>query len=185
MSIVDELTIDGGTIKSGETLHGRFLINKAIGVGGMVSVHQSRDMHFPNVTKYVAVKEMINFASDPAMRDIIIRNFEREADMLATLSHPAIPKIYDYFSSEQRSYLVMEYIDGRDLEAILEATEGFIATAQVVEWAIELCDVLAYLQKHEPQPIIFRDMKPSNVMIDHHQHVRLVDFGIARDFRTG
>ena len=185
MSIVDEPTTDGGTIKSGETLQGRYLITKAIGVGGMGSVYQSRDMHFPNVTKYVAVKEMINFASDPAMRDIIIRNFEREADMLATLNHPAIPKIYDYFSSEQRSYLVMEYIDGRDLEDILDAAEGFIATTQVVEWGIELCDVLAYLHRQEPQSIIFRDMKPSNVMIDHHQHVRLVDFGIARDFRTG
>ena len=151
----------------------------------MGSVYRARDLHFPNVTKLVAVKEMVNLASDPQVRKTVIHNFEREANILATLTHPSIPNIFDYFSSEDRSYLVLEYIDGKDLEAIVSETDGFLSTAQVVSWAIELCDVLSFLHAHKPNQIIFRDMKPSNVMIDKHGHIMLVDFGIAKQFQIG
>jgi eukaryotic-like serine/threonine-protein kinase len=174
-----------GQIQSGVTLQDRYLILGVLGTGGMGSVYKGRDLHFPNVTKLVAVKEMINMATDATMQEMVIRNFEREADLLATLSHPAIPRIYDYFTHEQSSYLVMEFIEGKDLEALLHSQEGFISEEQVIAWAIELCDVLSYLHNHKPQPVVFRDMKPSNVMVDHHGHIRLIDFGIARVFQPG
>ncbi len=174
-----------GSLTSGQTLQNRYLIMGVLGVGGMGSVYQARDLHFPNVTKLVAVKEMMNLAPDPALREMIVRNFEREANLLATLSHPSIPKIYDLFSHKDRSYLVMEYIAGKDLEAVLTETEGFLPETQVVEWALQLCDVLTYLHSHQPDPIVFRDMKPSNVMIDERKQVRLIDFGIARGFQAG
>ncbi len=155
-----------------------------LGVGGMGAVYKARDLRFPNVTKLVAVKEMINVAADPALREMIVRNFEREANLLATLSHPAIPRIYDYFTEENRSYLVQELISGQDLEAILTGAEGFLDEVEVVSWAVQLCDVLTFLHNHQPQPIVFRDMKPSNVMIDDLGHVRLIDFGIARGFQA-
>jgi outer membrane protein assembly factor BamB/tRNA A-37 threonylcarbamoyl transferase component Bud32 len=151
----------------------------------MGSVYLAKDLHFPTVDKLVAVKEMINQAPDPMVRQTIVRNFEREANILVTLSHPAIPQIFDYFTHEQRSYLVLEYIRGKDLEATLQETQGFIDEAQVVAWAIELCDVLQYLHTYKPDPIVFRDMKPSNIMIDNQKHIFLVDFGIAKTFRTG
>ena len=151
----------------------------------MGSVYRSRDLHFPNVVKLVAVKEMVNTAPDPLVRQTIVQNFEREANLLATLNHPAIPRIYDYFSQDDRSYLVIEYIHGKDLEAIITETEGFLAEEQVLGWAIELCDVLSFLHNHKPDPIIFRDMKPSNVMIDHNGNVKLIDFGIAKTFQVG
>lgn len=151
----------------------------------MGAVYSARDLHFPNVVKKVAVKEMINLARDPVVHDTIVRNFEREANILATLSHPAIPRIYDYFSHNERSYLILEFIEGKDLEAILNETPGFLPETQVVAWAVELCDVLSYLHNNKPEPIIFRDMKPSNVMINTHGHVVLVDFGIAKTFQTG
>ncbi len=151
----------------------------------MGSVYRARDLHFPNIVKLVAVKEMINTAPDPLVRKTIVRNFEREANILATLTHPAIPRIYDYFSHEDRSYLVLEFINGKDLEAILNETEGFLKEEQVLGWAIELCDVLNFLHTHKPDPIIFRDMKPSNVMINQSGHVVLVDFGIAKTFQAG
>ena len=163
----------------------RYVIQDVIGVGGMGSVYRARDLHFPNVVKLVAVKEMINNASDPLIRQTIIHNFEREANILATLNHSSIPRIYDYFSLEERSYLVLEFINGKDLEMIIEETEGFMAEEQVLVWAIELCDVLNFLHTHKPDPIIFRDMKPSNVMINQSQHVMLVDFGIAKPFQAG
>ncbi len=151
----------------------------------MGAVYSARDLHFPNVVKKVAVKEMINMARDPVVRSTIVRNFEREANILATLSHPAIPRVYDYFSHNERSYLIMEFVEGKDLEALLNESQGFTPEAQVVSWAIELCDVLNYLHGNKPEPIIFRDMKPSNVMINNHGHVILVDFGIAKTFQTG
>jgi eukaryotic-like serine/threonine-protein kinase len=161
------------------------LIQEVIGIGGMGSVYRARDMHFPNVTKLVAVKEMINTAPDPLVRETIIQNFEREANLLATLHHPAIPRIYDYFTMESRSYLVLEFIHGKDMEAIINETNSFLPESQVLTWAVELCDVLDYLHKHKPDPIIFRDMKPSNVMINHNGDVILVDFGIAKTFQSG
>lgn len=180
-----EETSEFGQLQPGVTLQDRYLILGVLGTGGMGSVYKGRDLHFPNVTKLVAVKEMINMATDPNMHDMVVRNFEREADLLATLSHPSIPRIYDYFTQEKSSYLVMEFIEGRDLEAILRETDEFLPEEQVVAWAIELCDVLSFLHSHKPQPVIFRDMKPSNVMVDQHDHIRLIDFGIARVFQPG
>ncbi len=172
-------------LQPGTTLEDRYLILGMLGAGGMSSVYKGRDLHFPNVTKLVAIKEMVNLISDQSMHEMIVKNFEREADLLATLSHPATPAIYDNFSHKKRSYLVMEFIDGDDLEAILAEATDFLPEERVIGWAIELCDVLSYLHNIQPEPIIFRDIKPSNVMIDHHNHVRLIDFGIARNFQPG
>ena len=172
-------------LQPGTTLEDRYLILGMLGAGGMSSVYKGRDLHFPNVTKLVAIKEMVNLIADQSMHEMVVKNFEREADLLATLSHPAVPAIYDNFSHKKRSYLVMEFIDGDDLEGILAATNDFLPEERVIGWAIELCDVLSYLHNIQPEPIIFRDIKPSNVMIDHHSRVRLIDFGIARNFQPG
>ena len=163
----------------------RYVIQDVIGVGGMGSVYLARDQHFPNVVKLVAVKEMINRAPDSLVRKTIVQNFEREANILATLNHPSIPRIYDYFSASNRSYLTLEFINGKDLEAIINETPGFLSEERVLVWAIELCDVLSYLHSHKPDPIIFRDMKPSNVMVNLQDHIVLIDFGIAKPFLVG
>ena len=154
-------------------------------MGGMGSVYRARDLHFPSVVKLVAVKEMINRAADPLVRKTIVQNFEREANILATLNHLSIPRIYDYFSEDNRSYLVLEFVHGKDLEAIINETGGFLTEERVLGWAIELCDVLSFLHSHKPDPIIFRDMKPSNVMVNPNDHIILVDFGIAKPFQVG
>ena len=174
-----------GQLQPGTNLMNRYLIQEVIGVGGMGSVYRARDLHFPNVVKLVAVKEMINQAPDPLVRQTIVQNFEREANILATLSHPAIPRIYDYFTLDNRSYLVLEFVNGKDLDVILSQTDGFMPEEQVLGWGIELCDVLVFLHSHKPDPIIFRDMKPSNVMVNQHNHIVLVDFGIAKSFQAG
>jgi serine/threonine protein kinase len=173
------------SLQPGQILQSRYRILGIIGMGGMGAVYQARDLHFPTVTKLVAVKEMINMAQDQQLRETTMKNFEREAEILATLSHPAIPQIYDFFSFGDRAYLVMEFIQGKDLEAILNSTEAFLPVEQIRQWGVEICDVLGYLHNHEPEPIVFRDMKPSNVMIDHHRRVRLIDFGIAKTFQMG
>lgn len=172
-------------LQPGSVLVERYLIQDVIGVGGMGSVYRARDLHFPNVVKLVAVKEMINSAPDPLVRQTIVQNFEREANILVALNHPSIPKIFDYFSHDERAYLVLEFVNGKDLEAMLSETDRFFPEEQVLGWAVELCDVLSYLHSHKPEPIIFRDMKPSNVMVNTRGNIVLVDFGIAKAFRVG
>lgn len=151
----------------------------------MGAVYRARDLHFPNVVKVVAVKEMVNQARDPLVRETIVKNFEREANLLATLSHPAIPRIHDYFTHSERSYLILEYIHGKDLESLLDESDDFFIPDEVTGWGIELCDVLQYLHNHQPETIIFRDIKPSNIMINQHNHIVLIDFGIAKHFQSG
>lgn len=168
-------------LQANSILQNRYRIEGVLGVGGMGSVYQARDLQFPDAKRYVAVKEMLHHTNDPQLREMALRNFEREANILAGLNHPAIPAIHDYFSTNERAYLVMEYINGSDLDTVINRHEGFLPVTQVLQWAIELCDVLAYLHNSEP-PIIFRDIKPSNVMIDVHGRLRLIDFGIAKHF---
>jgi len=160
------------------------LIEGILGVGGMGAVYSARDMRF-NVVKNVAVKEMINKARNKLVRETIVKNFEREANILATLSHQAIPTIYDYFTRNDRSYLVMELIQGKNLELLMAENIEFFPETQIIAWAIELCDVLNHLHNHLPNPIIFRDMKPANIIINPENHVVLVDFGIAKTFHSG
>lgn len=169
------------SLQKNTVLLARYRIVGVLGGGGQGSVYQARDLNFPEVKKLVAVKEMLNPTTDPKLRASTLKTFQREANILATLSHPAIPRIFDFFDWNDRAYLVMEYINGNDLEALLSKTKD-LPVDKIVEWAIDLCDVLEYLHNQQPEPIIFRDMKPSNIMIDHLGKVRLIDFGIAKTF---
>ncbi|HYX48863.1 MAG TPA: serine/threonine-protein kinase, partial [Ktedonobacteraceae bacterium] len=111
--------------------------------------------------------------------------FQQETDLLGSLHHPNLPAIYDGFSEGGRSFLVMEYIDGKTLLQMLKDIGGRpLPVAYVLDYAIQLCDVLIYLHSHNP-PIIFRDLKPTNVMVKDNGHVMLIDFGIARFFKEG
>ena len=174
-----------GRLPKGHNLQGRYRILTVLAVGGMSAVYKAQDLRFSKVKRVCAIKEMVNSTSDPEIRAMILRNFERETNILATLNHPGIVQVYDCFTEGQRSYLVLEYVRGRDLEVVLEQTTGFLSEEKVVSWAIQICDVLSYLHRHEPRPIVFRDIKPSNVMLDEHGRIKLIDFGIAKMFRSG
>jgi len=174
-----------GLLRESTQLQNRYKILGVQGVGGMGAVYKAQDLRFSGVMRICAIKEMINSASDSQVRQMVVHNFEREASMLATLSHPAIPQVYDYFTLESRSYLVLEFITGQDLEMKLAETDVLFSESDIVQWALELCDVLSYLHSHKPRPIIFRDLKPSNIMLDEHNRIRLVDFGIAKLFQVG
>ena len=169
-------------LQPGDMLQDRYRIVGSLGAGGFSSVYQARDMRFPNVTKLCAVKEMVISAPDPKIRELTIQSFEREASMLAMLDHPAIPDVSDYFTDKDRSYLVLDLIRGKDLDRWLEEQTEPLDQETCIEWAIQLCDALAHLHNQKPKPIVFRDMKPSNVMLDQHNRIRLIDFGIAKIF---
>ncbi|MEZ4666914.1 MAG: serine/threonine-protein kinase [Anaerolineae bacterium] len=171
------------SLQANTVLQRRYKVLGVLGGGGMGTVYQARDLNFPDVRKLVAVKEMLNPTTDPALHASTLKTFQREANILATLNHPAIPKIFDFFDQNDRVYLVMEFINGRDLETLLAQTKE-LPIEKIIEWAIDLCDVVEYLHT-QPKPIVFRDMKPSNIMVDQFGKIRLIDFGIAKIFDSG
>lgn len=170
------------TLPSGTVLQGRYAVETVLGIGGMSLVYRGRDLRFKDVVRPCAVKEMYQSAADSNTRLLTLKNFEREAGLLATLSHAAIPKVYDFFEENGKIYLILELISGRDLEATLDQVKEPIAEARAGHWALQICDVLHYLHSHTPEPIIFRDMKPSNVIVTPDDRIILIDFGIARIF---
>ncbi len=119
----------------------------------------------------------------PTLAELQRIAFEREASLLATLRHPAIPQVYDFFYEDGRCCLVLEYIDGEDLERYLARLGSPIPEPLLIEWTLELLDVLEYLHSQHPQPIVFRDLKPSNIMRRQDGSLCLIDFGIARLFQ--
>jgi eukaryotic-like serine/threonine-protein kinase len=174
-----------GQLEPGTLLQGRYRIIGLLGAGGFSSVYQARDMRFSTVTRLCAIKEMVNMALDPQMRELTTKSFEREASILATLEHPAIPDVYDYFTEADRSYLVLEFVRGKDMEAVLAEQTEKINQDTALDWALQVCEVLTYLHNHKPQPVVFRDLKPSNIMLDPTGRIRIIDFGIAKLFQSG
>ena len=145
----------------------------------MGAVYLARDLRRQTMC---AIKEMSLSMVPDDEQEQAVENFKAEAELLARLSHPNLPTVSNYFMEGQRHFLVMEYIDGRTLEDLLEHNDGPFPEKRVLGWAQQLCDVLAYLHSQQP-PIIFRDMKPSNIMLARNGRIKLIDFGIARLFR--
>ncbi len=168
-------------LEPGTMLYSRYEIVRRIGGGGMGAVYLARDRNLGDQPR--AVKEMIQSNIDESQHEKAINDFKRESMLLASLEHPSIPTIYDYFYDEDagRFYLVMKYISGGDFLARLRnAPGGRIDEKTVTDWACQVADVLEYLHRRNP-PIIYRDLKPANLMIDGNSgRVMLIDFGIAR-----
>jgi serine/threonine protein kinase len=163
-------------------LDGRYRIHKVLGQGGMGRVYLANDTRLAN--RPVACKEMI--IGDGIQEQKAVEDFNREARVLASLSHPSIPQVIDYFGERGRHYLVMEFVAGGDLQSRLDqlGVGGRFPEAKVLRWARQILDVLQFLHAQEP-PIIYRDLKPGNIMIDNHGRAMLVDFGIARFLPPG
>jgi serine/threonine-protein kinase len=165
---------------NGLVLAERYAVDYVLGRGGMSTVYRAYDSHFSN--RVVAVKEMVDTFATPEERAEAERDFAREADLLAGLRHPSIPAVFDRFSANSRHYLVLEYIAGENLEKAVAARSEPYSEVQVRTWALALCGVLRYLHDQRP-PIIFRDLKPGNILVEPGGRLRLIDFGIARFFK--
>jgi eukaryotic-like serine/threonine-protein kinase len=163
-------------------LNRRYLLLSRLGKGGMGVVYKAADTFLGN--RPIAIKEMRQ--SQLSLQDVARASaaFRQEAVLLASLSHQNLPRIYDHFSEQGNSYLVMEFINGDTLADILRQAGGQgLLVEEVLLIAEQLCAVLDYLHTHQP-PVIFRDIKPGNVMITYSgDHLYLIDFGIARLFK--
>jgi len=154
------------TLKSGDTLRDRYRIDHIIGQGGMGSIYLADDLRLSG--RQCALKEVEH---DRSLPEDLLREtreqFFREATVLARMDHPNLPKVSDYFSIDDRDYLVMDFVPGRDLRVIMEEARQkgtFIAEGDVLGWANQLADALLYLHSQTPT-ILHRDIKPSNLKL--------------------
>ena len=154
----------------GKLLQGRYSIGPPLGRGGMGAVYEAMDERLGII---VAVKELI------AEGEELRRAFEREARLLARLSHPALPRVIDHFSEGESQYLVMDFLPGDDVKTLLDRSHGPFPVGDVLRWADQLLAVLEYLHGREP-PVHHRDIKPANLKVLPDGRICLLDFGLAR-----
>lgn len=157
-------------IETGKVLQKRYRIDKQIGQGGMGAVYVATDERFNSV---VAIKETL------CMDDNFRKALEREARLLNSLKHSALPRVSDHFIEENGQYLVMEYIPGEDLFCMMERDHKTFTPEQVLTWADQLLDALDFLHNQQI-PVIHRDIKPQNLKIASHGQIVLLDFGLAK-----
>ncbi len=168
----------GQTLAASTMLQKKYTVLRKLSEGGMGAVYLAQDTKLFNRT--CVVKEMLPFYTTDEEQRVAERNFEREARTLAALRHPGVPEIYDYFIEDDRYYLVMAFVEGEDLGAMLASRGQAFTEEEVIRYGLQLARILAYLATLNP-PIIHRDIKPANILLEKSTgQVKLVDFGIAR-----
>ena len=166
----------------------RYRIERIVASGGMGAVYRAIDKRF---NKPCAVKEMLDDFQSESERAQSVEWFSREASLLLELNHQCIPRVRDFFVDGGRHYLVMDFIEGRTMGAVLEQEATIagvngargVTEARTRHWGQQICSVLNYLHRLSP-PIIFRDLKPTNIMVTENDDIKLIDFGIARTFQS-
>ena len=167
------------TLRPNETLQqGRYAIDKILGQGGMGAALLARDTRVSN--KLVVIKELISDNTDPEKRKEDVRNFEREVETVASIDHPLVPNVTDYFQEGTRAFMVQEYVAGENLEDHMERINAPMPEREALGYASQVLDILDYLSQQTP-PVVHRDIKPANIIIGaKDKRAHLVDFGIAR-----
>jgi len=168
-------------LSAGEILKDRYVIRRIIGQGGMGSVYLADDQRLEG--RLCAVKEVFH---DPTIEVELGKQsreqFMREATVLARLDHPNLPKVSDFFAIDERDYLVMDFVPGKDLSILMteaRLNNSYLEERDVLGWAGQLADSLSYLHSQHP-PILHRDIKPSNLKLTPNGVIKLVDFGLVK-----
>ncbi len=168
-------------LRPGDLLRDRYRIRQAIAQGGMGAIYLAEDIRLTG--RVCAVKEVVGDPySPPEVQQEAREQFYREASVLARLDHASLPKVSDFFSEDDRDFLVMDYVPGQDLSNVVAAArdEGrFLREADVLGWAEQLLDALEYLHSQEP-PVLHRDIKPGNLKLTPNGTIKLVDFGLVK-----
>lgn len=161
---------------------GRYRILSILGQGGYGAVYKAADTIRND--QPVAIKSVNLGGLNSGEVIEATETFNRELALLSELSHPHLPHLHEHFSDTEHWYLVMDFIEGQSLETYVQVRGGRLPFAEVLTIGIQLCAVLDYLHTRQP-PVIFRDVKPANILRNHKGEVFLIDFGIARRFRPG
>lgn len=162
----------------GRMINGRYRIERKLGEGAAGVVWLARDTREKG--QVWALKELdFNGIASTTERAEALDLFERESDILMQLRHEALPRVLERFSESGHEFLVMERVEGPTLDQVLNGRRDFIPESDVAAWCVRICDVLEYLHSCNP-PVVYRDLKPSNVMLGVDGRIKLIDFGIAR-----
>lgn len=168
-------------VKSGRTLRERYIVTKVIGRGGMGSIYLAEDNRLSG--RICAIKEVYQARDLPERVRAQGRDqFYREASVLAQLDHPNLPKVSDFFTEDERDYLVMDYVPGDDLKSLMDKSRRkseFLPLEDVLAWAVQISEALEYMHGQDP-PVIHRDIKPSNLKLTPNGLIKLVDFGLVK-----
>ena len=159
--------------KTGEIICKKYQVLDILGQGGLSQVYLVEDL---KLRKKWAVKEMKKW-----QEEWFLHSAMAEINVMKKLDHPALPRIVDVVEEENDIYVIMDYIEGENLNALLNRNEK-LSHEEILRWAKELCEVLCYLHEQQP-PIIYRDIKPANIIISHSGSVKLIDFGCAREYK--
>lgn len=160
-------------------LGSRYRVVSVLGCGAMGAVYLAEDQRL--VGRRCAIKENRPNPNDsPDVQSRMREQFISEASVLARLDHAGLPKVSDYFIENNREYLVMDYVEGEDLNSMLQRAQKPLPEAAVLDWSDQVLDALAYLHSHRPMPIIHRDIKPANIRLNLQGKVKLVDFGLVK-----
>jgi serine/threonine protein kinase len=159
-------------MQKGDVIEGKYRIIDVLGKGGMSTVYLAENIKLGTLWAVKAISK----TSDSRM-DLLA-----EPNILKRLSHPALPRVFDIRENQESIYIIVDYIEGKPLDYELEKA-GCFSEEITLKWAKQLCEVLIYLHEFKPNPIIYRDMKPSNIIIDKSGNVKLIDFGIAREYK--
>jgi serine/threonine protein kinase len=158
-------------LNPGQVINKRYRIIRQLGQGGFATIYRAEDLSLKSIC---ALKENLDYWDESQ------RQFEREAQILAGLRHPNLPHVFDYFiQPAQGQYLVMDYVEGYDLQDVLDRINQPLIEKKVLEWADQICDALIYLHTQTP-PVIHRDIKPANIKVTPTNRAMLVDFGVAK-----
>lgn len=161
----------------GSVIDGKYEVLREIGRGGMSIVYLAMDTR---LNKQWAIKEIWK-KGNGKKDEIIVNSLLAEANLMKRLDHPALPRIVDIIDNGETIYVIMDYIEGESLDKILNEY-GSQPEELVIGWAKQLCDALSYLHSQKP-PIIYRDMKPANIMLKPEGNIKIIDFGIAREYK--
>lgn len=168
-------------VLSDQMIVGRYRFGRLLGSGGFGAVYLAEDVR---LQRLVALKVCSAQRLPPDEAEEAARLFQREALTLARLRHPGLTAVWDYFQQDEEWFLVMEYVPGETLREALKQAGGRLPVAQAIDYAAQLCAVLRYLHT-QPEPVVFRDLKPGNIMVTPEGELKLIDFGIARLFTPG
>lgn len=171
-------------LEVGTVLRNRYEILELVGQGGMGAVYRASDRRLEG--RVCAVKEILPQLSENSTSEAeleqLTEQFRTEASVLARLDHPHLPKVSDYFANGSREYLVMDFVDGRDLSELAQEAlrrNEFLAEDEVMAWTAQMLDALEYLHSQDP-PVLHRDIKPSNIKVTPRGDIKLVDFGLVK-----
>jgi len=164
-------------LEAGAVLKDRYIITETLGRGGWGVVYKANDRSLKS--KSWAIKEMFDLFSDEQEQKEAQEQFKTEAEILSQLEHPYLTRVLDFFYENNKYYFVMDYVEGKTFSKIVQETNGFLNESDVIEWSLQICDVLSYIHSRNP-PVIFRDLTPANIMINKENKIKLIDFGLAK-----